>query len=78
MGTVLYVTAETVPRRVAILSQPYVPGSAVKFLDQLGVPEDERSFEALEEGRALKPRTTIATPQPVFPRYVEDEPRAAE
>jgi methionyl-tRNA synthetase len=77
MGTVLYVTAETV-RRVAILSQPYVPASAVKFLDQLGVPADERSFDALQEGRALKPGTTIATPQPVFPRYVEDEPRAAE
>jgi methionyl-tRNA synthetase len=77
MGTVLYVTAETI-RRVAILSQPYVPASAAKFLDQLGVPDDERNFEALVQDRTLRPGTTIATPQPVFPRYVEDETRAAE
>jgi methionyl-tRNA synthetase len=77
MGTVLYVTAEVV-RRVAILAQPYVPAAAVKFLDQLGVPEDGRSFAALAEGCALKPGTKIATPQPIFPRYVEDEKRAAE
>ncbi|MGO9986770.1 MAG: methionine--tRNA ligase [Rhodomicrobium sp.] len=77
MGTVLYVTAEVV-RRVAILSQPYVPASAPKFLDQLGVPAEERSFASLERDCALKPGTIIATPQPVFPRYVEDETRAAE
>jgi methionyl-tRNA synthetase len=76
MGTVLYVTAETI-RRVAILSQPYVPASASKFLDQLSVPDDERNFEALVQDWALKPGTTIAAPQPVFPRYVEDEAPAA-
>ena len=75
MGTVLYVTAETI-RRVAILSQPYLPSSAAKFLDQLGVPKDERSFLHLSEDSALKCGTMIATPQPIFPRYVEDEARA--
>jgi methionyl-tRNA synthetase len=77
MGTVLYVTAEVV-RRIAILSQPYIPRSAAKFLDQLGVPPEERGFEALDSERALKPGTEIATPQPVFPRYLEDKTRAAE
>jgi methionyl-tRNA synthetase len=77
MGTILYVTAEIV-RRVAILAQPYVPVSAAKFLDQLGVPEEERSFAALSRESALKPGTRIATPQPIFPRYVEDDARAAE
>jgi methionyl-tRNA synthetase len=77
MGTVLCVTAEVV-RRVAILSQPYIPGSAAKFLDQLGVPPEERGFEALDSERALKPGTEIATPQPVFPRYLEDKTRAAQ
>ena len=77
MGTILYVTAEIV-RRVAILSQPYIPASAAKFLDQLGVPSGERDFAALGANDALKPGTAIATPQPVFPRYVEDETRAAE
>ena len=38
----------------------------------------ERAFASLERDCALKPGTMIATPQPVFPRYVEDETRAAE
>jgi len=76
-GTILYVTAEIV-RRVAILSQPYIPASAAKFLDQLGVGPDERDFAALAPDIGLKSGTQIATPQPVFPRYVEDETRAAE
>jgi methionyl-tRNA synthetase len=76
MGTVLYVTAEVV-RRVAILVQPHVPESAGKFLDQLGVAKEDRSFAALGPDGNLKPGTAIATPQPVFPRYVEDESRAA-
>ena len=77
MGTILYVTAEIV-RRVAILSQPYIPASAAKFLDQLGVEPGARDFAALGPDDALKPGTKIATPQPIFPRYVEDETRAAE
>ena len=77
MGAILYITAEVV-RRVAILSQPYIPASAAKFLDQLGVPADQRNFASLGPDDALKPGTAIATPQPVFPRYVEDETRAAE
>jgi methionyl-tRNA synthetase len=76
MGTVLYVTAETI-RRIAILAQPYVPAAAAKFLDQLGVAPGERTFAALAPEGALKPGTKIATPQPVFPRYVEDEAAAA-
>ncbi len=76
MGTILYVTAEVV-RRVAILSQPYVPAAAAAFLDQLGVSAADRTFAALSAEGALKPGTKIATPQPVFPRYVEDEVAAA-
>jgi methionyl-tRNA synthetase len=76
MGTILWVTAEVV-RRVAILSQPYVPAAAAKFLDQLGVSAEDRTFAALSSEGDLKPGTKIATPQPVFPRYVEDEPAAA-
>lgn len=72
MGTILYVTAETV-RRVAILAQPFIPAAAVKFLDQLGVGAEERTFEALPPEGSLKPGAKIATPQPVFPRYVESE-----
>ena len=70
METVLWVTAETV-RRVAILCQPYIPGSAGKLLDTLAVPEDRRQFEHLAAEHALKPGTALPAPQPVFPRYVE-------
>jgi methionyl-tRNA synthetase len=72
MGTVLYVTAEVV-RRIAILSQPYVPSSAAKLLDQLGAKHEDRSFAALSKAGALRPGTVIAPPQPVFPRHVEDD-----
>jgi methionyl-tRNA synthetase len=72
MGTVLYVTAETV-RQVAILVQPVMPDSAAKLLDLLGVANDKRSFAELGEGGRLPPAVAIPRPSGVFPRYVEDE-----
>src|SRR6185503_16071599 len=42
--TVLYVTAEVI-RQVAILAQPFMPTSAAKLLDILGVPPGERGFD---------------------------------
>ena len=45
-GTVLYVTAEVI-RQVAILCQPFMPASAGKLLDLLGVPASERDFDRL-------------------------------
>ena len=45
-GTVLYVTAEVL-RQVGILCQPFMPASAGKLLDLLGVPADERQFDRL-------------------------------
>ena len=45
-GTVLYVTAEVL-RQVAILAQPFMPESANKLLDLLGVPSAERNFSFL-------------------------------
>jgi methionyl-tRNA synthetase len=70
METVLWTTAETV-RRVAILCQPFVPGSAEKLLDLLAVPADARSFDHLDAGHALVSGTPLPPPQGVFPRYVE-------
>ena len=70
METVLHTTAETV-RRVAILCQPCVPGSAAKLLDLLAVPADARSFAHVGEAHALVPGTPLPVPQGVFPRYVE-------
>jgi methionyl-tRNA synthetase len=67
MATVLHVTAELL-RRIAILIQPYVPGSAAKLLDLLAVPEKERAFSHLDG--SLKAGTPLPAPAPVFPRYV--------
>jgi len=70
MQTVLWVLAETV-RRLALLTQPVMPQSIGKMLDQLAVPEDQRSFDHLEA--ALKAGTTLPAPAGVFPRFVEPE-----
>lgn len=71
-GTVLYVTAEVI-RQVAILSQPFMPASAAKLLDLLGVPENERGFERLGDKHRLAAGTALPAPAAVFPRYVEPE-----
>jgi methionyl-tRNA synthetase len=75
METVLHTTAEII-RRVGLLCQPFIPGSAAKLLDLLAVPEDARDFDRLSEEHALVPGTALPAPTPVFPRYVE--PEAAE
>jgi methionyl-tRNA synthetase len=58
---------------VAILSQPYIPGSAAKLLDMLAVPADAREFVHVGDANALASGTELPAPQPVFPRYVEAE-----
>ncbi|WP_367714732.1 methionine--tRNA ligase [Nitratireductor sp. GISD-1A_MAKvit] len=74
MQTVLYTTAELV-RRVAILCQPFIPGSAEKLLDLLAVPSDARSFaHVADDHSALVSGAELPAPKPVFPRYVEPKP----
>ena len=58
MGTILYVTAEII-RQVAILAQPFMPGSAAKLLDLLAVPDEERDFTLLGGGQRLAPGSTL-------------------
>jgi methionyl-tRNA synthetase len=69
---VLWVLAETI-RRATLLVQPFMPDSAGKILDQLGVPTDARTFANFDQ--ELVPGTDLPKPQGVFPRYVE--PKAA-
>jgi methionyl-tRNA synthetase len=78
MGTVLSVTAEIL-RQVGILTQPYMPESAGKLLDLLGVPTDRRSFAALGSVGRLVSATSLPPPTAIFPRYVEaaDAPSAS-
>ena len=56
-------------RVLAILTQPFMPTSVGRILDQLAVPNEARNFAAL--GHALKPGTPLPKPEGVFPRYVE-------
>jgi len=76
MAAVLYVLAETV-RYVAILLQPYMPGSMAKMLDQLAVPENERDFTFLNDEAALKAGTPLPAPAGVFPRFALPEDKKA-
>jgi methionyl-tRNA synthetase len=68
MRTVLWVLAETL-RRLALLTQPFMPDAAARLLDQLAVPADARGFGALEQ--RLEPGTLLPAPTGVFPRYAE-------
>jgi methionyl-tRNA synthetase len=82
MATVLYVTLETV-RRVGLLVQPVMPGSATRLLDLLGVAATgdagrtgasgtgPRSFAAWDQ--ALVPGSSLPAPEPVFPRHEEPD-----
>ncbi|MEO3430181.1 methionine--tRNA ligase [Pelagibius sp. CAU 1746] len=73
MATVLYVLAETI-RRLALLTQPVMPGATAKMLDQLAVDPGARSFASLED--RLRPGTALPKPEGVFPRFVEEEASA--
>jgi methionyl-tRNA synthetase len=69
-GTVLYIIVEVL-RQVAILCQPFMPKSAAKLLDFLGVAPEFRDFRALGGGIRTFAGRTLPAPKAVFPRYVE-------
>ena len=75
MSAVLYVLMETI-RHVAIVTQPFMPEACGRILDQLSVPAEARTFEHLGDGHALVTGAEVPKPQPVFPRFVEDEATA--
>src|SRR6201991_3389914 len=64
-GTVLYVTAEAM-RQGGILCQPFMPVSAGKLLDLLGIAPNERAFERLgNSAKWIAPGTQLPAPAPV-------------
>ena len=84
MRLVLYATIEAL-RVAAILLQPVMPAAMGKLLDLLAVAPEARDFAALENGAGatglagahrLRPGAHLPTPQPIFPRFVEDEATA--
>lgn len=76
MRTVLYVAAETI-RRLATLAQPFMPDSAGRMLDQLGVPVESRGFETIAAEGVLLSDLPVPNPVGVFPRFIEDDGAAA-
>ena len=72
MATVLYVLAETI-RRLALLTQPFMPDTSARLLDQLAVAEDVRMLDQLAADVALAPGMALPKPEGVFPRFQEDE-----
>ncbi|MFO1154279.1 MAG: methionine--tRNA ligase [Rhodospirillales bacterium] len=73
MQTVLWVLAETL-RRLALLTQPFMPEAAARLLDQLAVEATARSFAAF---RPLAAGTPLPAPQGLFPRYADEQEPAA-
>ena len=69
MGHVLRMLAELL-RVLGILLSPFMPFSMVRLLDQLGVPAGARDIAGLAV--ALPDAITLAAPQGIFPRLVED------
>ena len=74
MRTVLYALAETL-RHLAILLQPFMPGSAARLLDQLAVPPAARQFADI--ATPLAPGRRLPPPAGIFPRYVETDTAAS-
>mmetsp|Transcript_4494 Transcript_4494/g.10027 ORF Transcript_4494/g.10027 Transcript_4494/m.10027 type:complete len:197 (+) Transcript_4494:617-1207(+) len=74
--TVLYVVLEVL-RYAAILYQPVIPSASNNILDQLTVPDNERTFSHLTDEFRLKFGTPLPSkPQGVFPRL--EVPEAAQ
>jgi methionyl-tRNA synthetase len=71
MATVLYALAETI-RRLALLTQAFMPEASARILDQLGVGEESRRLEHYRDpAAALRSGTLLPKPAGVFPRFVE-------
>ena len=66
MAAVLRVLVDVL-RPIATVLQPFMPGSMVAMLDQLGVPADARDFAAL--ATPVPGGITLPPPQGIFPRY---------
>jgi methionyl-tRNA synthetase len=68
MNTVLYVLAEVI-RQLGVVLQPVMPGSMARLLDQLAVPEADRSFASF--AKRLLPGAALPKPEGIFPRFDE-------
>ncbi|MEO6395008.1 MAG: methionine--tRNA ligase [Devosia sp.] len=69
MGAILATTADVL-RRCAIAAQPFVPESAERILNLLGVPPGERLLAyALDPAAALPEGAILPAPEPIFRKF---------
>lgn len=66
MNTILYILAEVI-RRLALLTRPFMPTSSDQILNQLAVPENERTYSSFKT--PLVGGTTLPEPHAIFPRW---------
>jgi methionyl-tRNA synthetase len=72
MADVLWVLCEVI-RVVALMLKPYMPQSMERLLDLLGVQGNHRHFDQISADASLAGATPLSKPEPVFPRFVEEE-----
>ncbi len=65
MQEILYTLLESL-RYISIMLQPFIPNSASKMLNQLNVPENQRSFSHLSKEFAIKSGQELVEPTPIF------------
>jgi methionyl-tRNA synthetase len=71
MATVLYTLAEII-RRLALLTQAFLPDASARILDQLGIDRGARSLKHYHgKGATLRPGVALPKPVGVFPRFPE-------
>ena len=71
MATVLYTLAEII-RRLALLTQAFLPDASARILDQLGIDRGARSLKHDHgKGATLRPGVALPKPVGVFPRFPE-------
>jgi methionyl-tRNA synthetase len=62
---ILFVLVEVI-RHMGIFLQPFIPESAAKILDGLGVKQEHRLFKHLTQEFALSPLKIVNAPNPIF------------
>ncbi len=72
MASVLYHLAETI-RRLALLTQAFMPEASKEILNQLAVPASSRTLDFYVTDRGgLESGTELPKPAGVFPRYADE------
>ena len=75
MKTVLYIGAEVI-RRISIMIQPVMPTAGAKLLDQLGVPDKDRHFKALNSDIRVQPGAKNTETRRGFPAVCREIERS--